>query len=592
MAGGNGGVAPPAAVAELRVLDGPNLFFPRPAVQLTLDVPWYLAVPDDRLLALAERLEVPGAPDRARPGPPLSDRRRRFVGRVAAHLARKLASATGTHLAVRARSGPEGGQVVVAFPWRRRAAAEAFANELAGLLAAAPRSRRRLASLLAEPARRLEAVAPGDAPTVPDPTIPVIAVTGTNGKTTTVRLLAHIARTAGLVEAHSCTDGVYRNEVLVEEGDYSGFGGAAKALGQPGVQLAILETARGGMLLRGIGALHNDVALVTNVSADHLGLRGIRTLDQLAEVKSTILRITRPDGWAVLNADDPRVLDMRRVATGRPWLFSTDPDHPALRWALEQRGRATTVIDGRIANLARGHDPHLLVALEDVPLTIAGVSTHNTLNAMGGVAAAMGAGIPEAAVVKGLKTFVLDPEKNPGRTNLFELGGRVVVVDYAHNEAGMRGLIEVCRGLRAPGAEIWLTFGTAGDRTDDILHGLAYLAARGADHTAIAELLRYLRGRDRDDLIAKLQAGIVDGGADPGPVYPDEVTAIKEMLSTAGPGDVVAITALAQRAEVFALLEGEGATRLTPGRVRQLVRRARSGKGRGKGGATARRRAG
>jgi cyanophycin synthetase len=588
------GNEPAATVAELRVLDGPNLFFPRPAVQLTLDVPWYLQVPEERLRALAERLGVPGGPARSRPGPPGSERRLRFTARVAAHVARRLADATRTHLAVRARPGPEAGQIVVAFPWRRRSAAEAFAQEVAALLIAAPRSRRGLDGLLEEPARTLAAADGGEAPAVPDPTIPVIAVTGTNGKTTTVRLLAHIVRTAGLVEAHSCTDGVYRNEVLVEEGDYSGFSGAGKALEQPGVQVAILETARGGILLRGIGAMHNDVALVTNVSADHLGLRGIRTLDQLAEVKSTILRITRPQGWAVLNADDPRVLDMRRVATGRPWLFSLDPDHPGLRWALEQGGRATTVIDGRITNLARGHDPHALVALEDVPVTIAGVSNNNVQNALAAAAAALGAGIPERAVVKGLKTFVLDPERNPGRTNLFELDGRVVVVDYAHNEAGMRGLVEVCDGLRRPGNEVWLTFDCAGDRTDDILHGLGYLAARGADRVGIAELRRYLRGRDLDELIGRLQAGIVDGGAEEAPVYPDEVTALREMLSASQPGDVVAVTALGQRPEIFEMLDTSGATRPTPARVRQLVRRAHRPTGRrARGtGATARSRAG
>jgi cyanophycin synthetase len=585
------GSGPAASIAELRVLDGPNLFFPRPAVQLTLDVPWYLTAPEERMLAVADRLGVPGGPARSRPGPAGSDRRLRFTARVAAHVARRLADATRTHLAVRARPGPESGQVVVAFPWRRRAAAEAFAGEVAAVMDAAPGSRRRLDGLLEAPARALAAADAGDAPSVPDPTIPVIAVTGTNGKTTTVRLLAHIARTAGLVEAHSCTDGVYRNEELVEEGDYSGFGGAAKALEQPGVQVAILETARGGILLRGIGAMHNDVALVTNISADHLGLRGIRTLDQLAEVKSTILRITRPDGWAVLNADDPRVLDMRRVATGRPWLFSLDPDHPGLRWALEQGGRATTVIDGRIANMARRHDAHALVALEDVPVTIAGVSRNNVQNALGAAAAALGAGIPERDVVKGLKTFVLDPERNPGRTNLFELRDRVVVVDYAHNEAGMRGLAEVCAGLRPPGAEVWLTFDSAGDRTDEILHALAYTAARGADHVGIAELRRYLRGRDLHELIGVLQAGVVDGGAPEAPVYEDEVTALRAMLSSSRPGDVVAITALGQRPEIFAMLESEGATRPTPARVRQLVRRAKKKVGAGKG-ATARRRAG
>jgi cyanophycin synthetase len=588
------GNAPGATIAELRVLDGPNVFFPRPAVQLTLGVPWYLDATEERMQSVADRLGVPGGPARSRPGPPGSDRRLRFTARVAAHVARRMAEATHTHLAVRARPGPEAGQIVVAFPWRRRTAAEAFAGEVAAMLDAAPRSRRGLNGLLEEPARTLAAAEGGEAPSVPDPTIPVIAVTGTNGKTTTVRLLAHIARTAGLVEAHSCTDGVYRNEVLVEEGDYSGFAGAGKALEQPGAQVAILETARGGILLRGIGAMHNDVALVTNVSADHLGLRGIRTLDQLAEVKSTILRITRPEGWAVLNADDPRVLDMRRVATGRPWLFSLDPDHPGLRSALEQGGRATTVIDGRITNLAQGHEPHSLISLEDVPVTIAGVSTNNVQNALSATAAALGAGIPERAVVKGLKTFVLDPERNPGRTNLFELDGRVVVVDYAHNEAGMRGLVEVCGGLRRPGAEVWLTFDCAGDRTDEILHGLGYLAARGADHLGIAELRRYLRGRDPAELTRRLQAGIVDGGAPEAPVYEDEVAALRAMLAGSKPGDIVAITALGQRREIFGMLDAAGATRPTPSRVRQLVRRARRSAGqtaRG-AGASARRRAG
>ncbi len=156
-----------------------------------------------------------------------------------------------------------------------------------------------------------------------DPHVPVVQVTGTNGKTTTVRLLAHLVRSAGKTVAYSSTDGVFRDDgVLVEAGDYSGFGGAARALEQE-PDVAVLETARGGMLLRGVGIRHNDVAVVTNVSEDHLGLHGVDTVDQLAEVKAVITRITRPDGWDVLNADDPRVLAMRRHATGRPWLFST-----------------------------------------------------------------------------------------------------------------------------------------------------------------------------------------------------------------------------------------------------------------------------
>jgi len=575
--GGGGSAVDAVGVVELRVLDGPNLFFSRPAVQLTLATPWYLAAPEDRILKLAQRIGMPGAdaPSRIRVAPPGSDRRLRFTARIARHVARRLADATGTALAVRGRAGPDPGQVVVAFPWRRRSAAEAFAGRVTELLNELPRSRRSFSTLLAASARALAATPPGPSPDLPDPSIPVIAVTGTNGKTTTVRLLAHIGRQAGLTVAHSCTDGVYLDEELVEAGDYSGFGGAARALAQPGVRLAVLETARGGMLLRGVGTAHNDVAVVTNVSADHLDLLGIRTLDQLAEVKATVTRITRPDGWVVLNADDPRVLAMRRRATGRPWLCSLDPEHPAVREALDEGGRATVPLDGSITVLEPG-STRPLVPLVDVPVTIAGVSSANVMNAMQAASAALGIGLPETAVVRGLRTFVLDPERNPGRANLFALDGRIVVIDYAHNEAGMAGLTELCDGLRRASREVWLAICTAGDRSDAILHAFAYRAARGADHVVIAELLRYLRGRDRQDLLERLRAGAVDGGAEAVDVYADELSALRGMLGRARRGDVVAVTALGMRPEVFAWLDERGATRPTPGRVRRLVGVARA----------------
>jgi cyanophycin synthetase len=566
---------------ELRVLDGPNLYFTRPAIKVTVSVPGWLEAGEDRVASIAARAGLPGAGGgdgsgpRARPGAPGTEQRRRFVARVAAHLTRSLAGSTGTNLAVRARPAPDRDQIVVAFPWRRRHGAEALGREVASMLGDGLGGRRSFDRILRDAAGRLGGVEPGPPPEVSAPRIPVIAVSGTNGKTTTVRLISHLGRIAGKDVAFSSTDGVYLNGERVEEGDYSGFGGANKALSQPGVDLAVLETARGGILLRGIGTLHNDVAVVTNISADHLDLLGIRTLDQLAEVKATITRITRPDGWAVLNADDPRVLAMRRGARGRPWLFSLDPDHPAIRSVLAEGGRATTVIDGRLTYLTSGGRSHHLLAVEDIPLSLAGISRHNLQNAMAGASAALGVGLPEEAVVRGLRTFVLDPESNPGRANLFELDGRVVVADYAHNEAGMQGLLELCRGLRPPRGEVWLAFCTAGDRTDEILHGLGYTAARGADHVAIAELVHYLRGRDRQDLVERLRAGALDGGATDVPVFEDEMHALRWMLDASSPGDVVAITALIQREEIFPYLEQRGATRVGPSRVRQLVRRSR-----------------
>jgi cyanophycin synthetase len=558
----------PVHVVELRVLDGPNLFFPRPAVKLTLAAPAWLEMTEDRFARALDRAGSTG-----RTGRPGSEQRRRAVGRMASTITRRLAAASGVRLAVRARPGPEAEQIVVAFPWRHRAAAEDLGREVARTLEALLDLRRSPDKLIKEAGRKLAAVEPGEEPAVPEPAIPVISVTGTNGKTTTVRLLAHIARTAGMRVAYSSTDGVYVDGELVEEGDYSGFSGAATALAaQP--DIAVLETARGGILLRGIGVLHNDVAVVTNVSEDHLGLHGIDTIDQLAEVKATVTKITRPEGWDVLNADDPRVLAMRRGATGQTWLCSLQAGHPAVRDVVADGGRGMTVLDGWMTMLD-GSDARPIVPLVDVPVTIAGISSHNVSNAMQAAAAALGAGLPERAVVRGLRTFVLDPERNPGRANLFIIDGRIVVIDYAHNEAGMIGLIELCHGLRRAGREVWLAICTAGDRTDKILHDFAYRAARGADHIAVAELLPYLRGRDRADVVDRLAAGARDGGAEEIDVFPDELAALKHMLRSSRRGDVVAVTALAMRFEIFAWLEDAGATRPTPARIRAIVRSVR-----------------
>lgn len=564
-------------LSELRILEGPNLYFTRPAVKLSLSVPGWLEASEDRALRLAERISLSGTGRvGARPGPPRSEHRRRFITRVAAHVTRRLAVRTGSRIAVRSRSGHETDEIVVAFPWRRRGSAEALGREVASMLATLPAARRSFMKLVDEAAERIAGVDPGPGLTVPVPRIPVAMVTGTNGKTTTVRLLSHLLESAGRSVAYTSTDGVYVNGRRVQEGDYSGPGGAGTALSQEGVHAAVLEVARGGILLKGIGAAHNDVAVVTNVSADHLDLHGIRTLDQLAEVKATITRITKPEGWDVLNADDPRVLAMRRGAAGRSFLFSLDPDHPAIRQVLTEGGRALAPLDGSLVLFSRGPVAHDLIPLVDVPVTLAGISNQHTQNAMAAAAAALSLGLSREEVVAGLRTFVLDPESNPGRANLFELDGRVVVVDYAHNEAGMEGLVEILRGLLKPGSSVWLAIGSAGDRTDDIVHGMGYVAARGADHVLVVEMLKYLRGATREHIMEILRGGMADGGTDEVPVAPDELSGLRWMLRRAKRGDVVGITALGQRPEVFSYLKERGARRIGPGRCRQLARRARA----------------
>ena len=556
----------PVRIVELRVLDGPNLYFPRPAIKLTLAVPGWVRARGSTVSKAATALRV-----RQAPGAAGTDHRIRFATKVASALVRRIAAGTGvTRLAVRSRPGPEADQIVVAFPWRRRDAAVGLAKATAHALRAS--LRRSPARIVSELAAELERVDPGPEPQVTDPAVPVIQVTGTNGKTTTVRLVAHLVTSSGARVAYSSTDGVYRDHVRVKKGDYSGFGGAAMALAQR-PDVAVLETARGGILQRGIGVLHNDVAVVTNVSADHLDLHGIRTVDQLAEVKGTIVRITRAEGWDVLNADDPRVLAMRRQATGRPWVYSLDPHHPAIRESLADGGRATSIIDGRIAWLERGH-VHPLVSLLDVPITLAGISSIYISNALAAATAALAIGLPSKGVVRGLRTFVLDAERNPGRANLFMLDGRVIVIDYAHNEAGMMGLVEILRGLRRPAAETWLAICTAGDRTDALLYGFAFRAALGADHLAVADLRHYTRGRSAREIYEALSAAAADAGVRDVARYRGELHALRSMLDRSRRSDVVAVTALGMRRPIFRWLEGRGARRLSPADVRRLARAA------------------
>ena len=295
------------ALVELRVLEGPNLYVGRAAIKLTLDISGLLALDVGPAKQVAASLGL----GETRPGATDSGFRQRFAIRLVAAAVRRLASAAGvSRLAVRVRPIGQVDRLVVAYPWRRRGIAETLGEEVAALLdAVADRPDLDVGAAVEAAGERLRKVEPGERPSTVVPAIPVVAVTGTNGKTTTARLVAHIGRCAGWHVGWSSTDGIYVDGELVEAGDYSGPSGAGRVLARPEVELAVTETARGGILLKGIGVTHNDVSVVTNVTADHLGVQGIDTVDQLAEVKGVVPRITRR-GWAVLNADDPRAFAM------------------------------------------------------------------------------------------------------------------------------------------------------------------------------------------------------------------------------------------------------------------------------------------
>jgi cyanophycin synthetase len=341
----------------------------------------------------------------------------------------------------------------------------------------------------------------------------------------------------------------------------------------------VTETARGGILLKGIGLTRNDVSVVTNVSADHLGLQGIDTLDQLAEVKAVVPRITRRSGWAVLNGDDPRVFAMRGVIRARPWVFSRDPDSPAIRETLNDGGRATTVIDGWVAVLVPGRDPDPVIELVEVPMTLAGLSRFNVENTLAATSAALATGISRESVVEGLRDFRPDAEHNPGRMNFYTVpvdGGEAsVVIDLAHNEAGLEALIEIMNGVRRPGARLLLGLGAVGDRTDELIGRLGEIGAMGADEVGIGHKEHYLRGRTIEQLDRLLREGAERVGVTDVTSYATEVDCLEGLVGRARPDDVVGLMCHAQREEVYAWISEHGGVPDSPEKLGDKVRAAR-----------------
>ncbi|GAA4691461.1 Mur ligase family protein [Nocardioides nanhaiensis] len=566
------------SLVELRVLEGPNLYFPRAAIKLTLDLSGLAAVSEERAGRLARRIGL----ENARPGAPETGFRQRFALRAVGRLVRAVAQEAGTaRLAVRVRSTADPHLIVVAYPWKHRTRATAMGEAVAQALDAVQEGRAGAAEIeeaVSQAAELVAASEPGERPRTITPAVPVVAVTGTNGKTTTSRMVAHIGRVAGRVVGWSNTDGVYIDGEMVDSGDYSGPSGAGRVLAHPEVELAVTETARGGILLKGIGLTRNDVSVVTNVTADHLGLQGIDTVDQLAEVKAVVPRITRRSGWAVLNADDPRVYAMRSVVKAQPWVFSRDVDSPGVRDTLSDGGRATTVIDGWICVLTADADPDPLVELVEVPMTLAGLSRFNVENTLAAASAALAIGIEREKVVEGLTSFLPDAAHNPGRMNFFTMpgpGGEVsVVMDLAHNEAGLEAMVEIMNGVRAEGGRLLLGLGVVGDRTDELIEKLAEIAARDADVVAIGHKEKYLRGRTTEELDALLSAGAARVGLTGIPSYPTELASLSALVGQALPGDVVGLMCHAERQEVYDWIAENGGTPDTPAVLAAKVRAA------------------
>jgi cyanophycin synthetase len=562
------------SLVELRLLDGPNLYFPRPAAKVTLDLGELLGLE----VAAARDLGVELGLGNTRPGAAGSVFRQRFAIRLVTQIVRRLASAGGaTRLAVRTRTGQAVNELVVAYPWRNAGRAEGLAYGLVRVLDTVTAGPQAVAEMIIAEGAALSDAPLGSAPELIRPQIPVVAITGTNGKTTTARMIGHIARQAGRLVGWSSTDGVYIDGQLVEAGDFSGPSGAGRVLRHPGVELAVTETARGGILRRGVGVAYNDVSVVTNISADHLGLGGIDTLDQLAEVKAVITKITKPGGWCVLNADDPRTLAMRLGTKARIWVFTRDPNSPGGRTVLSGGGRMTTLLGGWVCVLAPGADPLQVVEVIDVPMTLAGLSRVNVENVLAVTSATLALGFSVEQVADGLRSF--DPnENNPGRMNIWTLpvpsGTISVVIDLAHNEAGLEALLEIMGGIRPPHGRLLLGVGTAGDRGDEVFVRLGEIAALGADVVEIVHKGDYLRGRSMAEISELITQGAAHAGMTIQRAHDTELGGLVSLVDQARQDDVVAVMTHQDREELDRWLLDHQATPDDAGALRAKVLRA------------------
>ncbi len=384
--------------------------------------------------------------------------------------------------------------------------------------------------------------------------IPVVLVTGTNGKTTTVRLLAAMVSAAGAVPGTTSTDRVEVAGEVLDEGDCSGPGGARTLLRDRRVEVAILETARGGILRRGLAVRRADAAAVTNVAADHLGELGVYDLASLAETKLVAARVVKSQGRVVLNADDPELVSRTSRFGAQAVWFTIDPDRPGFDDLLVAGDAGCTLEDGELVRY--GEERRQVIArVDEVPITFGGAARHNVANALAAMGLAGAIGLPVDAMSEGLKGFRGSPEDNPGRGNLLEVGGARVLVDYAHNPHGLDALLHFAASL--PAERRLIILGQAGDRDESSLRELVQAAwSFHPDLVVIKELPEMLRGRQPGEVPAILEAELLRLGAPAASLIhaADDPDAVRKALGWARPGDLLVLLIHTRRAEVLEIL--------------------------------------
>lgn len=385
--------------------------------------------------------------------------------------------------------------------------------------------------------------------------VPIGLVTGTNGKTTTVRLAQHILIDAGKTVGLSSTDWIAVNHEVLDRSDWSGPGGARAVLRQPGVDVAILETARGGLLRRGLGVQKANAALITNISEDHLGDFGSHTVPELLDIKWIVSRAVRAHGKLVLNADDARLVDKAKQYDDEIVWFSLERRD---RQGLPGGGDTLFTLDGDSLVFVDASDSKPFANVRDIPLTMNGAARHNVANALAAAALTWCLGTALEDIARGLGTMSQDD--NPGRSNLYELNGCRVLIDFAHNPAAMQALFTMAEAI--PARNRVLCFGQAGDRPDDLIEELTRDAfAIGLDRVIVSELAKYHRGREEGEVFGIIRRELNRLGLSDDAIehHAEELESLDSALEWTGRGDLVIMLALGGSAPVSARLLEQGA---------------------------------
>jgi cyanophycin synthetase len=388
--------------------------------------------------------------------------------------------------------------------------------------------------------------------------VPIGLITGTNGKTTTVRLATHILRGADLNVGLSSTDWIAVNDHIIDRGDWSGPGGARAVLRQNDVDVAILESARGGLLRRGLGVDRANAALITNIAEDHLGDFGSQNLAELLDIKWIVSRAVREHGRLILNADDELLVGKSSSFPGEIVWFSLVGDSEVVAVHTDAGGLAFVLDGDELVKIENG-ERELFCRNHEIPIALGGAARHNVANGLAAAALTWCLGRSLAEIRAGLTS--MSQEDNPGRCNIYDVDGRKVLVDFAHNPHAMQALFDMAEAL--PAKRRALCFGQAGDRPDELIRELARDGwAIGLQHVVVSELATYHRGREPGEVYGIIRDELIRNGASAEQIeHRDEETeSLAAALDWAEPGDLVIMLALGGVAPIQEQLLELGAT--------------------------------